>query len=196
MTDHAGYWDRLYDGGGRPSWDMGRATPVLEEALALAAPWGLAPGAAVAVPGCGYGHDAAALADLGFPATGVDFAPRALAGARDRYGEKVRWAQEDWFTTSLGPWDAIFDHTCLVAMDPEKRPAYVAACARNLRPGGLWMAVAFHDVQRRPGPPHEIPMEELRNLAEPAFKVLHLDHARRSHPKRAGREYLLVARRV
>jgi hypothetical protein len=37
---------------------------VLAEALELAATFGRAPGASVAVPGCGYGHDAAALAAL------------------------------------------------------------------------------------------------------------------------------------
>ena len=196
MTDPRTPWNALYEAGERLSWDMGRPTPVLEEALALAAPLGLAPGASVVVPGCGYGHDAAGLADLGFAATGLDFAPLALAGARARYGETVHWAQEDWFTTELGPWDAIFDHTCLVAMAPERWPAYVAACARNLRPDGLWLAVAFHDVQGRPAPPHAIPMAELRRLAGSQFEVLHLNHARRSHPRRAGREYLLVARRT
>lgn len=195
MTALPDHWNRIYETEERPGWDMARATPVLAEALALAAPAGLAPGARVVVPGCGFGHDAAALAGLGYETTGLDFAPLALAGARERHGEAVRWAQEDWFTTALGPWDALFDHTCLVAIDPARRPAYVAACARNLVPGGLWLAVVFHDVQGRPGPPHAIPMAELRRLAEPAFEVLHMDHARRSHPRRADREYLLVAKK-
>ena len=195
MTSAADPWNQRYEAGARPEWDMGKPTPVLAEALELAASSGLAPGASVAVPGCGYGHDAAALAGLGFDTTGLDFAPLALEGARARYGDTVRWAQEDWFTTALGPWDAIFDHTCLVAMDPARRPAYVAACAGHLRPGGLWLAVVFHDVQGRPGPPHAIPKDELRRLAEPRFEVLHLADAARSHPRRAGRECLLVARR-
>ncbi len=195
MTTHPDHWNHLYASGGRPEWDMAKATPVLAEALELAQPFGLAPGASVAVPGCGFGHDAAALAALGFEPTGLDFAPRALEGARARYGDTVRWAEEDWFTTTLGPWDAIFDHTCLVAMDPPRHPAYVAACADHLRPGGLWLAVAFHDVQGRPAPPHAIPMKELRQLVEPRFDVLHLAEAACSHPRRAGREYLLVARK-
>lgn len=195
MTSHPDHWNRHYETGARPEWDMGRPTPVLAEALELATACGLAPGASVVVPGCGFGHDAAALADLGFATTGLDFAPRALAGARARYGDRVRWAQEDWFTPGLGPWDAIFDHTCLVAMDPARRGAYAEACADHLRPGGLWLAVAFHDVQGRPGPPHAISLDELRRLAEPRFEVLHLAEAARSHPRRAGREGLLVARR-
>ncbi len=196
MTDPRASWDALYAGGGRLSWDMGKATPVLEEALDLARPLGLAPGASVVVPGCGYGHDAAALAALGFAATGLDFAPLALAGAQARHGTSVRWLQEDWFTTAQGPWDAVFDHTCMVSMPPERWPAYAEACARRLRPGGLWLLVAFHDVEGRPAPPHPAAPEDLRRLAEPAFEVLHLACARRSHPRRAGRETLMVARRT
>ena len=195
MTSAADPWNQRYESGARPEWDMGKPTPVLAEALELAASSGLAPGASVAVPGCGYGHDAAALAGLGFDTTGLDFAPLALEGARARYGDTVRWAQEDWFTTALGPWDAVFDHTCLVAMDPAQRGAYTEACANHLRPGGLWLAVVFHDVQGRPGPPHAIPADDLRALAEPRFDVLHLAEAGRSHPRRAGRETLLVARK-
>ena len=34
MTDPRTPWNALYETGERLSWDMGRATPVLEEALA------------------------------------------------------------------------------------------------------------------------------------------------------------------
>lgn len=80
-------------------------------------------------------------------------------------------------------------------MDPPRRPAYVDACAGHLKSGGLWLAVLFHDVKGRPGPPHAIPMAETRALAEARFEVLHLAEASESHPRRAGREYLLVARK-
>ena len=80
-------------------------------------------------------------------------------------------------------------------MDPARRPDYVEACARHLAPGGLWMAVLFHDVQGRPAPPHAISMETCRALAEPRFEILHLVHTTNSHPRRAGREFLMVAKR-
>ena len=63
-----------------------------------------------------------------------------------------------------------------------------------MRPGGLWLAAFFHEVNGRPGPPHAIPMADLRRLVEPRFEVLHLAEATTSHPRRAGREYLLVGR--
>src|SRR5512133_440747 len=195
MTDHPDYWNRIYEEEGRPGWDMAGPTPVLGEAMAHARRLGLAPGAAVVVPGCGYGHDAAARDALGYADTGLDFAPLAVQGAKGRYGDRVAWSQADWFSTHLGPWDAIFDHTCFVAMDPTRRPAYVDACAHHLRPSGLWMAVVFHDVNGRPGPPHAVSMPEMRLLAESRFEILHLAHATNSHPRRLGREFLLVARR-
>jgi len=71
----------------------------------------------------------------------------------------------------------------------------VDACAEHLRPGGFWLAALFHNVNGRPGPPHALPMAEMRHLAEARFEVLHLAEAQQSHPRRAGREYLLVARR-
>ena len=195
MTDHPDYWNRIYEDEGRPGWDMDGATPLLGELLDLARPLGLRPGASLVVPGCGYGHDAVALEARGFAVTGLDFAPLAIQGAMQRYGDRVAWSQADWFTTHLGPWDAIFDHTCFVAMDPARRPAYVEACAGHLKPGGLWMAGLFHDVNGRQGPPHATPMAEMRTLAEARFEVLHLAHATASHPRRAGREFLLIGRR-
>ncbi len=195
MTTQPDYWNQIYQVEGRPGWDMDGATPLVHELLDLALPLGLRPGGDLVVPGCGYGHDAAEWESLGFSVTGLDFAPLAIQGAMSRYGSRVAWSQGDWFTTMLGPWDAIFDHTCFVAMDPVRRPAYVDACAEHLRTGGLWMGVLFHDVKGQSGPPHAIPMAEMRILAEARFDVLHLAEAKGSHPRRAGREFQMVARK-
>ena len=195
MTTHPDYWNQLYQDEGRPGWDMDGETPLVRELVDLALPLGLRPGSQLVVPGCGYGHDAAALDNQGFQVTGLDFAPLAIQGAMHRYGDRVAWSQADWFTTKLGPWDAIFDHTCFVAMDPVRRPAYLEACAAHLRPGGLWLAVLFHHVNGRPGPPHAISQPEARKLAEAHFEVLHLDAAQNSHPRRAGREFLFIGRK-
>ncbi len=195
MTTQPGYWNKLYEDEGRPGWDMDRATPLVKELLELALPLGLQAGCELVVPGCGYGHDAAELASRGFMVTGMDFAPLAIQGATQRYGERVMWSQGDWFATQLGPWQAIFDHTCFVAMDPPRRTDYVKACAQHLRSGGIWMVALFHEVKEPSGPPHAIAMEEMRHLAVPHFDVLHLDAAKESHPRRAGREFLMVARK-
>lgn len=193
-TQHPDYWQDIYQAEPRPGWDMDGPTPLLAELLDLAAGLGVAVGPALAVPGCGFGHDAAELARRGYRVTGVDFAPAALAGARARYGDLVRWSAEDWFTGQRA-FDGIFDHTCFAAMDPERRESYLAVCARRLHPGGIWLAACFHQVHRDGGPPYAIAMDELRRLAEPWFEILHQGPAERSHPRRAGREFLTVARR-
>ena len=174
---------------------MDGPTPLVEELLALAAAAGLRPGARVVVPGCGYGHDAARLQALGFSVTAVDFAPRALAGARERYGDSVRWVEADWFRADLPGHGALLDHTCFPSFAPPLRPALVAAHAASLAPGGLWLGAFFHTVPKVANPPYAVGAEEIARLAEERFEVLNLLPATRSHPARAGRELLLVARR-
>jgi SAM-dependent methyltransferase len=193
-TGDPAFWSALYDAEARPGWDMVGPTPLLSELLDLVPD--LAPKATVAVPGCGFGHDAAELARRGFQVTGLDFADQALQGARSRYGAAVAWQQADWFAEDGANFEAIFDHTCFVAMEPSLRPRYVEVCARRLQPGGLWLAAFFHTVAGPDGPPFVASMEEVRRLASGAFEILHLDHATRSHPRRAGREFLLVARKL
>lgn len=187
------YWNQVYLDEPRPGWDLDGPTPLLEELLELAP--ALAPEAAIAVPGCGFGHDAAALALRGFRVTAFDFAPLALDGARAKYGEAVAWRQEDWFKTGTGPFDAVFDHTCFVAMEPHRREAYLTRTVELLKPGGLWLLAAFHDTQGREGPPFAMEPEALRSQAAAAFHILHLAPATRSHPRRAGREFLVIGRR-
>ena len=64
---------------GKPRWDTGAPQPELEQ-LAQ----GRAPGRALDL-GCGTGTDVVYLAGHGWEATGIDFAPEAVAAAgRDR----------------------------------------------------------------------------------------------------------------
>ena len=187
-------WNRIYEEEARPGWDMDGPTPLIGELLG-AAP--LAPGARVAVPGCGFGHDAAELARLGFRVEAFDIAPLAVAGARARHGEAVVWRLEDWFTVEAGPFDAVFDHTCFVAMEPARREAYAAATHHRLGPGGLWIGAAFHDTQGREGPPFATDREAMGELLRAArFEPRLLRDATASHARRAGREFLWVAERL
>ena len=189
------YWQKVYDEEERPGWDMDAHTPVLSEMFEAITRLNLPLGDEIAVPGCGFGHDAAELARRGFRVTAFDFAPAAIEGARTRYGDGVDWRLEDWFTTQAGPFDLIFDHTCFVAMEPARRGEYLDICASRLKPGGLWLGVLFDDTNGRPGPPFQIPMDEARILIEARFEVLHLLRAEHSHSRRAGREFLIIGRK-
>lgn len=185
-------WNRIYAEEAQPGWDMDGPTPLIGELLAEAP---LAPGARVAVPGSGFGHDAAELARLGFRVSAFDVAPLAIAGAKARYGGAVVWRLADWFTQGE-TFDAVFDHTCFVAMEPERRGDYAEATLRALLPGGLWLGVAFHDTGDREGPPFAIGREAMDALIRAAgFDLILLRDATASHPRRAGREFLWVAKK-
>ncbi|HEU4950428.1 MAG TPA: methyltransferase domain-containing protein [Holophagaceae bacterium] len=190
-------WNRIYAEEARPGWDMDGPTPLIGELLEdLLADHPLAPGARLAVPGCGFGHDAAELARRGFRVTAFDVAPLALEGARARHGQTVDWRLGDWFTQGEA-FDAVFDHTCFVAMEPARRPDYAEATRRALVPGGIWLGAAFHDTGDREGPPFAIPREAMGELiAGAGFRLLALRDAARSHPRRAGREFLWTAERA
>lgn len=190
-------WNRIYAEEARPGWDMDGPTPLIAELLEdLGADARLAPGARIAVPGCGFGHDAAELARRGFRVTAFDVAPLAIEGARARHGDAVDWRLADWFTQA-DTFDAVFDHTCFVAMEPARRAEYAEATRRALVPGGLWLGAAFHDTGDREGPPFAIAREAMGALIEAAgFRLRALQDAARSHPRRAGREFLWTAERA
>lgn len=187
-------WNRIYAEEPKPRWDMDGPTPLIDELLREVSP---ASGAGIAVPGCGFGHDAAELARRGFTVTAFDIAPLAIEGARARHGEAVAWRLEDWFSTGEGPFQAVFDHTCFVAMEPARREVYAAATFAKLAPGGLWLGAAFHDTGDRVGPPFAIARDAMGDLIRAAdFELLLLRDARESHARRAGREFLWIARRM
>ena len=73
------FWEGRYQAG-RTGWERGVPTPAFRRLLASdRAP---VPGRVV-VPGCGRGHDALLFAEAGHQVTGLDFAPSAIAGARE-----------------------------------------------------------------------------------------------------------------
>jgi SAM-dependent methyltransferase len=187
-------WNRIYQEEPKPGWDMDGPTPLLDELLGEAP---LDAGARMAVPGCGFGHDAAELARRGFVVTAFDIAPLAIDGARARHGEAVAWRQEDWFSSGDGAFDAVFDHTCFVAMEPARRVEYAAATFAKLHAGGIWLGAAFHDTGDRTGPPFAIARDAMGDLIRASgFDLLLSRDARASHPRRAGREFLWIARRM
>jgi len=117
----------------------------------------------VLVPGCGRGHEAALLAELGFQSIGLDFSGEAIRRARQLHGEErpqLRWLQADLLDPQalaaggLGPGSlqGVLEHTCFCAIDPARRDAYLEAVVRLLAPGG-WLLGLFWCHGRPGGPP-------------------------------------------
>ncbi len=197
MTD----WEARYQLGDMP-WEKGTAAPPLLELLGKMerALWG---DGAVLVPGCGYGHDVRALSDAGLQVRGVDLSPTAVARAEafEPAGNETyqlgNFLDPDW--QSEVEISSIWEHTCLCAIDPSHRPAYAAAAARILSPGGILAGVFFLNPfdpgEARDGPPFGATLEELDYLFSPWFEKVDGWMPQQAYPGREGREWIGIFRR-
>lgn len=154
-------WNQRYKDG-TDRWELGGPTPPLE-AFLRSDPRAPQPADPVLVPGCGRGHEAALLAGLGHRAIGLDFSEEAIREARRLQGngdQRLGWLQADLFDpTALtaaglgsGSLQGVLEHTCFCAIDPARRPAYIATIHRLLAPGG-WLLGLFWCHPRPDGPP-------------------------------------------
>jgi len=163
-TRTAEFWQQKYDEEAT-GWDLGGAHPALRAALDLGLLDGLD---RVLVPGAGRGHDAVEIASRGHAVTAVDFAPSAIeaieANAFARGVEVEAAAQDvfDLFERPAGAFDAVYEYTCFCAIDPALRDRYVELITHLVRPGGRLLMFAFPLHWSRPGPPHAMSMDELR----------------------------------
>jgi 3-hydroxyisobutyrate dehydrogenase-like beta-hydroxyacid dehydrogenase/SAM-dependent methyltransferase len=165
----AAAWDQRYRDG-RDGWELGAPTPPLEAFLRHDPRRPLPPGP-VLVPGCGRGHEAALLADLGFEAVGLDISREALNEAQRLHGSGqpgLRWLQADLLDAASlrsagladGSLQGVVEHTCFCAIDPSRRGDYLAAVTRLLAPGG-WLLGLFWCHGRPGGPPFGSDADEL-----------------------------------
>lgn len=196
MTD----WEFQYQQGVTP-WDKQAAHPFIAHPI-----WTQRSGRWL-VPGCGFGNDAAALAEAGAESVlGLDVAPSAIAGAQARYGANPRLAFEltDFFAIGedlrAGGFDGIWEHTCFCAIDPEDRPRYVAAAAAALRTGGLLVACFYlnpwdADEDQDQGPPFRSEVEKLDALFAPYFTLDQELIPPHTFPGREGKELIRFLQR-
>lgn len=189
-------WENCYQRNEIP-WDLGEAAPPLMEILEGRPPeiWGEG---LILVPGCGRGHDAAALWRSGRGVLALDLAPRALREAERLYGRPkgLHWLEGSFFDLELAAAHqvgAIFEHTCFCAILPAEREAYVEAAAHWLKPGGRLVAVFYLDPPRRDdgeaGPPYGATRREIRELFKSRFRIEWETDPQRTHPEREGREW-------
>ncbi|WP_009959853.1 methyltransferase domain-containing protein [Verrucomicrobium spinosum] len=190
-------WNELYETGATP-WDKGLPTPVLAEVQQRHPQ--LFQGE-VMVPGCGTGSDARWLAAQGCRTTGVDIAPLAVDRARSLdAGQGVQYVLASLFDLPeelRGKFDLVWEHTCLCALDPALRKAYIQGVAAALKVEGHVAGVFFIDPEMDPGetgPPFGISPEELTGLWEEAgFRVQESWVPTTGYSGRVGRERVLIA---
>ena len=160
------------------------------------------------MPGCGLGHDVRALAAQSAAGgvarvVGFDLSPSAIEMAQaipPVGGESYR--QGDLFVLPddlVGNFDWVVEHTCFCAIDPARRPDYVDAVHRALKPAGHLLAIFYlnpHDPgDDRSGPPFEAKEAEIASLFAPVFEKLAEFRPARSYPGREARELVQLLRK-
>ncbi len=191
-------WNQRYLDGDTP-WNKGTYTPALLEIFTKQV---IPKSAEVLVPGCGYGHDARAIADAGYSVTGMDIAESAVKGARLAHDgvEALQFVEADLFDPSLPKqqqYGAIWEHTCYCAILPEQREAYVDAVYNLLEKGGLFVGVFFINTEMPPGegPPFETSVEEVHQVFSEHFELIWEKEPAHTFPKRVGCEWLMAWRK-
>ena len=164
------FWQQRFERQQTP-WDRGCASPQLDRWWADGT---LAVGQRIAVPGCGSGHDALALAAAGCMVTAIDYAEAAVALTRERLvaanvsADVVQADVLAWRPAS--PLDAVYEQTCWCALHPDHWVAYAQQLHRWLRPDGLLLLLAMQcqregaAVGRIEGPPYHMDIQMLRAL--------------------------------
>ncbi len=188
-------WQARYQAADTP-WDEGAPHPALLDFIAESGPFT----GRVLVPGCGRGHDVRAVSRPENQVIGLDIAPAAIAQAQafQKTGSEG-YIVADLF--NLAPehrssFDWIIEHTCFCAIDPTLRPAYAAAVAGALKPGGRLFAIFYLDPARDVQPPFGVAVPDLDRLFSPAFTLVRQWVPARTFEGRELRELIRVLRRA
>jgi len=175
-------------------WDLGGATPTFQS---LAASGRFERGRMI-VPGAGRGHDAREFSRHGFQVTAVDFSPYVISEMRRLVDPQapVEVLQHDLFTLPReldGSFDYALEYTCFCAIDPKRRPEYANLITRLLKPGGVYIDLAFPLDGRAGGPPFAVSDLEVLDLyQERGFKLLSREAPVNSVSVRRGAEELFI----
>lgn len=140
------FWQKHFDQGNTP-WDRGLASPQLLNWISSKT---LTP-CRIAVPGCGKGWEVVELARQGFDVIGIDYTAGAVKEtqsllARHSLEATVTEADVlDYMPDQL--FDAVYEQTCLCALEPDHWLTYTEQLARWIKPGGR-LYILFMQVNR------------------------------------------------
>jgi SAM-dependent methyltransferase len=163
------FWQEHFDQGRTP-WDRGAVSPQLLNWLNSE---DLRP-CRIAVPGCGKGWEVVELARRGFDVTGIDYTTGAVkeTGAlllsQTLTAEVIQADVLSYMPNRL--FDAVYEQTCLCAIDPDHWISYATQLARWLKPGG-YLYILFMQVERpgareglKQGPPFHCDINAMHAL--------------------------------
>jgi SAM-dependent methyltransferase len=194
------FWEQRFAEGNTP-WDRGAVNPQLDTWLAAGA---LKP-CRILVPGCGSGHEVAALAAARFDVTALDYSAEAIARTRgklDAEGLKATVVEADALAWQpKKPFDAIYEQTCLCALYPDLWRAYADQLHRWLTPSGKLFAL-FVQFPRPAagdgaieGPPYHCDINAMRALfPDPHWSWPKPPYPRTTHPRGLAELAVILAR--
>jgi len=158
LTDRA-FWEAKYKNS-ETGWDRGDASPALTTWLETLEP------CRILVPGCGRGHEVIELARRGFDVTAVDIATPAIDHMQailEKEHLSATLIHADMFDLDLAPFDAIYEQTCLCAIQPMQREVYEQWLYNHLKPGGQLLAL-FMQTGAEGGPPFHCGLSDMTSL--------------------------------
>jgi len=170
------FWSARWDENQTP-WDIGEPHPEL-----LARSEELGPPGRAYVPGCGRGHDAAALAGAGWAVTAVDLVHHMRDSLHPRLIHSGgRFVQGDAFGVDVGgDYDLWFDHTFFCAIPPDQRDKWGSRARELIKVGGHVATIVFPMVPlREAGPPFVMTAADVSAALGPKFELIVEEDAER-----------------
>ncbi len=167
-------WSARYDLAFTP-WDLGKSHPDLVQRLTEDPSLSQGALGTAYVPGCGTGHDAAALAAAGWNVTAIDFAAAVEPELRRRlepFGADVHIGDALAFRAATG-FDLILDHTFFCAIDPGERPEFGAMVDQLLADDGTFISIVYplDKPTEDGGPPWGIDSVTISRALGPKFEL-------------------------
>lgn len=187
-SESADTWEGRYQAG-TTGWDRGKASPALHYWLETA---NIAP-CRILLPGCGNGYEALTLAAAGFDVVAVDIAPspvntlKQLLADADLSAEVIQADLLDWQPDTL--FDAVYEQTCLCALNPELWAQYGAQLHRWLSADGQ-ILTQFMQTNKDGGPPFHCDLDQMRELFPASRWQWHDTQEKVEHPSVGLYEHL------
>src|SRR3954452_481826 len=190
-SSKAEFWETRYRDHVTP-WDAGNVPASLRNEVST-----FPRGARVLIPGCGFAHEAAFLADQGFDVLAIDFSPAAIATAQHtspRLAKLVRLV--DFFEFDFGkPFDVMYERAFLCALPRTMWNRYAKRSAQLLKPRGI-IAGFFFFADTPKGPPFGTSQSELHALLGPLFALVEDKSVTDSIEVFSGKERWMVWRKI
>ena len=187
------FWTEKYNEMPSPPWNLDGPHPELPSLLQQLKLNKLR----ILVPGCGYGHDAAFLAEKGHVVTAIDVSDVAIEKAKQRYGhiKNLEFIKADLFDLDQSfnhSFDLIFEHTLYCAISPDKRDELIKFWKKWLAETGHILGI-FFVVPKRTGPYFGGSEWELREKLQSRFQFYYWTRLKSSPDWRNGAELCIYA---